>query len=441
MIPFPGESAALDWANVTAGAPFADGGDAIRYRAGSSTLTAGDVFVAGFYDSRYVEPGVDAVFSVAVETLAGSSGTLRLSGGPDATFSLGDAEASAHPLGDHVVTGATTLVVALPWVTVADYLTEAVETAVRVECLSGTVDVQQVKLRIWPPTGALGAWSAAPFVQDPVDANPAVIAEAGGLPPGVNYPSQGAFRTALAAVVTTFTGPTGTSEVTFGFMSAYDDVGSDLRVNGGIGITYLGRPGDTLNGPGLEEDAWIVPPNEVRGDDDRVIFDPTGPDSTTWLQPVATVARNSLGLPPVTGNFHLDAVAVADTLPVGTAFVDAAQTVTLASLAPDEDYQDVTLPEFDDVFLQVSMWHPGHYADTPETGGTDLRLQYGQTIDGSTYDRLLYRWQPAPYRYWDPVAVARSVVRQWNQRFDELGQQGAAVWRTDPATNQWRPNL
>jgi len=418
VIPFPGESAPLDWANVTAGTPFADEGDAIRLRAGSATVVAGDAFVVGFYDHHYLEAGADAVFSAVVETLAGSSGVLRLSGGPDATWDLDDGPASVYDLGDHTVTGASTIVVPLPWVTVADYLDEDVETAVRVECLSGSVVVQQVKLRIWPPAGVVGGWSADPFVQAPQDKNPDIANYVGRTITDL-MPTQSGFRAALADL-TTGAVAAGGFYITGGQMYASSDESTPVGVSGGFGAAYVRRLPGGLSGPGFDEEGWIYPPAEVWTDDDRVVFQPTGPDSFVWLQPVATVAT---GGGELDGLFHIDTAEVDEHHPAGTtyvSFVVGTNLGTVGHTGTDTTFTDLALPEFDAPHLLVTIWHDGHFADIAETGGAQARLTYGQTVDEVEWDRLLYRWTPAPYRYWNPAAVVVTKLRQLH-RDDGLG--------------------
>lgn len=436
MIPFPGESAPLDWANVTAGAPFADDGDAIRYRAGSATLTAGDAFVAGFFDHRYLEAGADAVFSVAIEHVGGS-GTLALSGGPDAAWSLLDGPASTYDLGSHAVSGTGTLVVALPWVTVADYLTEAVETAVRVECTSGSVVVQQVKLRIWPPTGAAGGWSD-PYTQPAQTRAPDVITEASALV--TSAASQADLRAALAAQVTTSTSAD-PNYITSGSMLADS---ATPAYGGEFGAAYITRTPGAVTGPGFEEEAWIAPPMEVWSDA-AVRFQPVGTDTYAWSQGHATVileptVTDGTNAYPVDGLFHIDATDTTGPEPAGTAFTSFVVGSPVATVeqsgnplpAPGVEYATVTLPEFDDV-LRVTIWHDGHFADVAEVGGTQARLANGLTTDEVTFTPLAYLWTAAPYRYWSPAVVQVSPhLIFW--RHDDLGAGASLVFQ--PGTRQ-----
>jgi hypothetical protein len=106
--PWVGEAVALDWANPITGTPFADEGAAIRNDDDATvTLNEGDSFMAGFFDSEMLLSGDDAVFKFALVFAAGSSGTVRLSGGTD-DFTLDDPGDASTPLGEFTVTGAQT---------------------------------------------------------------------------------------------------------------------------------------------------------------------------------------------------------------------------------------------------------------------------------------------------------------------------------------------
>jgi hypothetical protein len=90
------------------------------------------------------------------------SGTLSLSGGTDPAFTLLDPGDASTPLGEFDVTTAGEIVSdALPR-DVDDYLAQTASTVVLVECLSGSVVIEQIKLYIHPPGGPVGGWRTAP---------------------------------------------------------------------------------------------------------------------------------------------------------------------------------------------------------------------------------------------------------------------------------------
>jgi len=225
-------------------------------------------------------------------------------------------------------------------------------------------------------------------------------------------------RAAASALTTGPLSVPGGNYITFGQIVVSADPPEN---SGGFGAAYIRRPPGNLTGPGLEEEAWVYPPAEVWTDDDWVVFQPTGPDSFTWTQGVATIADESGPLP---GLFHIDATEVEERHPEGTlfaSFVVGDSSVTYAAAGAGITYSDVTLPEFDATNLLVTIWHDGHFADIADGGG-QIRLVNGTTTDEATFDKLKYLWNPAPYRYWNPAEVVAVVrkVRQFH-RDDGLG--------------------
>jgi hypothetical protein len=449
---FYGESAPLDWANVTTGSPFADDGDALRFRDGSATVTAGDVFVAGFFDSTYLAPGDEATFAVAV-VHTGGSGTLRLSGGPDPEFDLDETDASTYALGDHAVSGSGTLVVSLPWVTVADYLDQAVETAVRVEVLSGSVTLQQVKLRIWPPGGAVGYWSdtypgwaSGGFTLAASHWDETTILDSGTQSGGS---PEAAWDAANAAVtfddtigptfsLTASTTVTGTSEVNFpgGVTWEAQHAGTGV-VQVVVGVDW--RTAYPINGL-VEGVDFIIPPDEVPGDASSTLVQQIGDGSTEWTgiteDADLSAATDLIGWTPVLHSEGSDSV---DIVPLGGGF----STVTGAgytSGAPvglhggSPTTAPVTLSHGGARYIIVSRGYtytpqswPGWF---PNLAGTSE----SESVNfGLSFPDIASRAVLPPYRVWSPTAAPQNYMRVM-QRGDGLGMGSGRV--LGPGTRQ-----
>lgn len=143
-------------------------GASIRYHFDglSQTVSAGGSFIVGCEAEPLNLTGSDAaVVSWVVETGPASAGTLVLASGLDPDWTGSDPADATQPLGSFAVSGAQTLVAGPTGLTVADLLAYDAEPIVLVACTSGSVEIVQVKLRVWPPGGAAGAWEAGPAWQ------------------------------------------------------------------------------------------------------------------------------------------------------------------------------------------------------------------------------------------------------------------------------------
>ncbi|HXJ67065.1 MAG TPA: hypothetical protein VNN79_25205, partial [Actinomycetota bacterium] len=160
---FYGESYALwDLTNIAGTA--ADFGALYYHRDDeSSSVSAGDSFLVGVWADP-VEFGdlvaaTDAVVSWVVETGEGSSGTLAISSGLDPTGAVTNTAYASDALGSFSVTGTQTIVAGPTSITSADLVAFDDEPVAFIQCTSGVVNILQVKLRVWPPTGAGGNWA------------------------------------------------------------------------------------------------------------------------------------------------------------------------------------------------------------------------------------------------------------------------------------------
>ena len=199
-MPFTGECLAVSFANPYVGSEPADFGDAIRYiyrDADATAFAGGDACLVGMEPSPILlEPGDPAAISWAIEIAPGSAGTIRLSCGLDPTFSLTDPGYATEAIGDHAVTGGQTLVLGpVDSITAADILAGAEMPVLFLEILSGSIDVKQVRLRVWPPTGPQGAW--APGTEFPTTSGAGVQVRRSELQTGASI-NEGSLAAAMS---------------------------------------------------------------------------------------------------------------------------------------------------------------------------------------------------------------------------------------------------
>jgi hypothetical protein len=131
----------------------------------SSTVSAGQSFMALsqadslIFDDLVAE--TDVVVSWVVETGPGSDGSLSCTSGLDPTWSL-DPASVTQDAGTLSATGAGTLVFPQTVITHDALISFDDGPTALFECVSGVVEVQQIKLRVWPAAGVGGTWTAGP---------------------------------------------------------------------------------------------------------------------------------------------------------------------------------------------------------------------------------------------------------------------------------------
>ena len=290
MIPYPGESLPLtDFANLTyvtdPDGPIFDY-DRITYRAGTTNFVAGEsaevrTDIDPFYrDDEDTEP---LEFAWVVE-VAGGAGTLALTDGLDT---------AGTSLGSHAVTGGDTLVVPTDSVTLADLYAVNGDAVLIISCTSGDIDVQQIKLRAWPPGGARGGLGGETYpAWDVPGVRPALysfsrpaLAETGWYSEGTSLEELWATAQALmqaesdmpadidlGTVSTEFSGQMSV-QLGANFNTEFEE-GSALAVVGfNAGVVARRSPAQPGINPALglvEEVDYITPPTEVAGDGDAV---------------------------------------------------------------------------------------------------------------------------------------------------------------------------
>jgi hypothetical protein len=158
-----GESYRLDDGNALAGGDFNARDWYDHWDADTHTVTAGDDIIVGAYaDSAdytafvgYADP---VVTRWALEVVGGA-GTLALSAGVDPDFTYTNPALATQNLGSFTIAGPGTVVTGeLVGIDHAMLAAQDSSIILRVQCTSGSVDIAQVKLRVWPAAGASGAW-------------------------------------------------------------------------------------------------------------------------------------------------------------------------------------------------------------------------------------------------------------------------------------------
>ena len=157
-----GESYQLDWGTILAGADFDLTDWRKHFDAATHTVSAGDDVIIGSYAdpndySAFVTYDQPVVARWVLE-VAGGSGTIHLSSGLDPDFNYDNPALATQDLGSFTITGPTQIVSDPLPVDHAFLAAQDVALIVRIQGVSGSVEVAQVKLRVWPTTGAGGAW-------------------------------------------------------------------------------------------------------------------------------------------------------------------------------------------------------------------------------------------------------------------------------------------
>jgi hypothetical protein len=127
-----------------------------RGEGAAPTLDGGDDLIMSFRSYDYLEATDVAVFQLVFVVLSGSA-SVRVTYGANADFEY-DAASCTETAGTFTMSTGDTEV-DLPVWTVPAYHAMDEMPLVRVEILSGTIELDQIRLRIWPPGGYGGGWS------------------------------------------------------------------------------------------------------------------------------------------------------------------------------------------------------------------------------------------------------------------------------------------
>jgi hypothetical protein len=455
MIPFPGESIGCydAWSSV--------GGDPLWYditfrggatiggveKPGHRVINSGEQWRANAYnlDPSYLEAaddGMSLAVSWVVEVLGGS-GTLVLSDEHDADFDyLTLPLPLANSLGTLTISGAGTYLMPTSSFTNA-VLRELGDTEgaaqVRIQCTSGSIDVQQVKLRVWPASGVRGGWSDEPYTQPAYEMQPQTWAQSVGDPDPPEY--WYATLEEYQAARVTFE----TSAVTSSFGSSiWQSVGyigenETPAFTGGWGVAYYRTGSGEYLGPGVDGVDWIRPPTEVQYETDTSLyFQTTGPGGLEWTQGVVEARRGAsrfILTDPIEyfygdGSFKVSHAIVEDFFPgpgaIAFPLIGAGDTIAETPAGGDQlavnFYDLISLPDPapDDGLHRLVFWHTGHNGGVVSNGGATWTPYRGRTYEDTTFAPLRYAWQPDPYHWWDPSILAVRPLRQFH-RDDGLG--------------------
>jgi hypothetical protein len=454
MIPFPGESIGCydAWSSA--------GGDPLWYditfrggatiggveKPGHRVINSGEQWRANAYnlDPSYLEAaddGMSLAVSWVVEVLGGS-GTLVLSDEHDADFDyLTLPLPLANSLGTLTISGAGTYLMPTSSFTNA-VLRELGDTEgaaqVRIQCTSGSIDVQQVKLRVWPASGVRGGWSDEPYTQPAYEMQPETWAQSVSNP---SPPVGGWYATVEEYDAAKLLFETTAVTSSFGG-SVWQSVGHLARAEtpaftGAWGVTYYRTAAGEYLGPGVDGVDWVRAPTEIQYETDTALyFQTTGPGAVEWAQGIVEAHRGSSAFiltDPIEylfgdGAYKVSHAIVADFFPAAAlahpligAGDQIAEVPSGGSQSDPTFYDLVPLPDptLDDLHRLV-WWHTGHNSSIVSDGGSTFNPYRGRTYEGTTIDPLRYAWQPDPYHWWDPSILALRPLRQFH-RDDGLG--------------------
>jgi len=438
-----GESYQLDWGTVLAGPSFDLTAWRKHYDAVTHAVSAGDdVIIGGYADpndySAFVAYDQPVVARWVLE-VAGGSGAVRLSAGLDPAFNYNDPTLATQDLGSFTVAGATQIV--SPPLAVDHALLAAQDTGiiVRIEGVSGSVDVAQVKLRVWPTGGAGGAWvTGADWTRTEggVDRWYASIGE--GTPQLPTYEEAWLAGQDLAA---TYDGrpsweysatPRGQS-VESVFNVAQDLGTAPFTPTAGViaDVAVLSpRPSAPLPEPSI---VYGTDPNEVRREARSFIRAAGGGDAVTEF--VGWEAGATLTVT----NTHVAGENLGDTLDLGPHPTNPAWRLGPFHHPMSFALRDGAIPlsEFGGPNIALSVMADGYYAGPPMA---DSFTSTTGALSGS----LPYTVRIAGYEWFDPAAVAVQPRFYVKHRDDTMRPVGFGKPATEltvlrvPGGGRWR---
>lgn len=456
MIPYPGESVgAYSYTNVS-GTPIGSVAD-VRFRAGSSTFGTGDAAkVVVFFGVNYLEndttPG-DVSWCIEI---TGGAGDLTL------TECLGDGTPDV-PLGTFTVSGAGPLVVPSTTITMADIYNE-VFGSILIECDTGTVDVQQVKLRAWPIGGPVGGWGDLHPAWDRIDF-PTLQSAARVDSQSWSEPASKAITPAWAATLacspSVVGGGTDTTPILVSIGSAPVSPStahqSHVRLTAnssvtpaesgggailtGTGIVATRTAGEPRVNPdeGLVEGVdYITDPHEVESEPGALAQADTDPVAA-WRDDFTIATEDEPGSdpPPVT--------PLIGALPYSPT-VDGV-TGDITHLWPDHAAVppgDLGIPNVDTVLVAPSHgWFRTAPPEPAPPAPLDYTIELNNGFGWAFGNPLRYDVAMPAYRVWQ-LTTTEPLPLQWSQRADGLALSGVTAWSAGRASRnaaQWRAPL
>lgn len=456
MIPFPGESLPVFAYENRVGTPIPDL-SSIQNRAGVSFFGTGAAAVVrvpmGF--RTYLETDTDpGEVSWCVE-VSGGSGSLTL------TECLGEGEPDTL-LGTFAVTAGAPLVVPSSVLTLADVFADS-WASLLVECTTGPVDVQQVKLRAFPTGGALGGWGTelhpAWDRTSPAQGKSASRLDAAAIDGvytlhwGVEGPTPitSGWENTLALMPDVLEGESDTEPIpvstdilssttstqgidvnlhaeSFSLPSPGESGGTVLINGSGIVLTRPVSAPDINPAEGLVDGVdYIANPYEVRTDDGALVQADTAPVNR-WVTEYVVA-----GVPHTIGELITTDDNPGSDPPLGFPLIGALPWApvddglgNIVQLWPDHAAGPpvgLSLPETDQVLVAGShVWFRGDTAP-PTPGVADPNVYSETRYNGFTWAFTVapqYVTAMPPYRVWQVATAPVHKLRQYH-RDDSLG--------------------
>lgn len=454
MIPFPGESVLIeDAVDLTGGGEVYDLWGTLARRAGTRSMVSGTAWRMWAYqgDADYLEEsGLSCDVSWVVEV---ASGTVTFTAGELLDPSYNDIASPTNPLGTYTATGPATIVIPSSF-TADDVLSGGDSLLLELVGDSGSAEVQQVKLRVWPTGGALGGWSdPLPSWSTPpsfpsayevgLNVNPNELASS----PEASWDAtmaQGVVDwTAAAPGPHTFdgvtTGPGYLAPSHGGAMSAFHGSGDGgvtwgtfTSIVGAIVVVVGSNPDTTFPiDPDLEDGVdYVRPPTEVRGESGAYMVQQVGEGVTGWVNPYAYVQTGSEETPveaPALDSEAIDDLTITS-LGGGSFSIDLDADVGSPLPTPGPSgtaSQSLSLPTGGQ-FIVVRLAHtaaatpPAWPAPGGLAGSSVGVVGFGAGTPGVDFEPMLTFSVLPPYRVWVPTVAVVTKLRQFH-RDDGLG--------------------
>lgn len=451
MIPFPGASlpAQESWSSEGGGDPSLT--DDVLRRGGRGGLPGHRVITPGTEwrswaytgDAQYLEEDdLDLDCSWVLEVLGGA-GELAVSWGRDPGYLFETSGALANDGGTLTVTGPGTYLVPTDYTGAEVAAFDGGLFTLRIVSVSGSVDVQQIKLRAWPAGGPLGGWSEpqSTFETDPISpvARTAVVGFSGYGESTVLADAWAQAREAYHADVANRSGAAsrqfiqgaGATPMTqqMAIVGNFGNYGARFESFAGQTILVGPNPADRypISGELQERTDWIVPPNEVR------------------LDPPALVQQ--LGAPEVRWGGQIDVQDIDDPNVPGrqTAAVTSGDFVSDVPgehwysfpvvTAPEAPVGTIPLPGPGRMLLLQTHHSIAQGAADEFPGGTSPGVfGYSRSDPGIVGVGLVRAYVQMPaYRVWDPAGAPDLLIDPPHRligRGDGLGMGSGRVFAT-----------
>lgn len=464
MIPFPGESVLIQDAADVTGSPDGSLWEDIVWRAGSRTLASGSEWRAFVYpgDVDYLEEtGLDCTVAWVLEVLSGTV-TVAAVEGLDPTF-VDYGATLGTSLGSHTITGPGSLVIPSTF-TADDVLDAAGVLQLGITATSGSVDVQQIKLRVWPAAGVAGAWVTRPGWESTPQIAGVRRADVTRYAAHVTGDYESSWDATVADVASQsgvaagphdFVGlaPTGSGpsahvvgeEASWAVTQSYLG-GTDYHTNATLAADIWLVEGSDWTGFGHIDPALVDgvdytrPPTEVRDEDESYIAPQLGSGSVAWDNAGAVIVQSPRFVPQGDVTVATDStetltiVGSGSTVTVTVNLIDAGTALPEPSVAGEQT--PVTMPS-DARWLLLHVSHtaalnPPEWPGTPGVNiGVDWETHLGVGDPTTEAFAPITTWASMPpFQVWNPEAVPTETAYPMRlmQRGDGLGMGSGRVF-------------